>query len=215
MRSQLFLIALTVLLTGVSFVGAERFVPQVMQHIPVIPLFGILIWCAVRRTFGHLSFCCIIAFLWLHILGARYTYSSVPYDEWANAAFGATLSDKFGWTRNHYDRLVHLMFGVLWAKPFVELARPAMPSKLWQAMFSLSAIGALSAIYEVAEWSLTMFMSPINAERYNGQQGDIWDPQKDMALAMAGAFVVLLAMNTQLRRGEIADSRSRTGVSPS
>jgi putative membrane protein len=200
MRIQLSLIAMTLLLTGLSFIETDRFDQQIIQHIPVIPLLGILSWCAVRRTFSHFAFCGMIMFLWQHILGARWTYSNVPYDDWANAVFGVTVSEQFGWTRNHYDRLVHLMFGILWAIPFVELARPSVPSKFWQALFSLCAIGAFSAVYEIAEWLLTIFMSPVYAERYNGQQGDMWDPQKDMLLAIVGAFVTLVLMNTRLTR---------------
>ncbi|MFK7821194.1 MAG: DUF2238 domain-containing protein [Planctomycetaceae bacterium] len=200
MRAQLVLIAITILLMALSFIDSRSAMSQAIQHAPVIPLLGILAWCAVRRTFSHSAFVAMILFLWLHILGARYTYSNVPYDEWANASLGLTVSEQFGWTRNHYDRLVHLMFGVLFALPFVELARPAMTSKLWQALFSLCAVGAASALYEVAEWLLTIFVSPVHAERYNGQQGDMWDPQKDMLLAIIGAAVALVAMNTQLRK---------------
>ena len=49
----------------------------------------------------------------LHTLGGRYAYSNVPYDEWTRALAGTSLSEAFGWTRNHYDRLVHFAFGAL------------------------------------------------------------------------------------------------------
>lgn len=46
-----------------------------------------------------------------------------------------------------------------------------------------------SMIYELFEWSLTIIMSPQSAENYNGQQGDMWDAQKDMALALLGSII--------------------------
>lgn len=57
---------------------------------------------------------CLVVFLWLHILGARYIYSFVPYDDWSRSVLGSGISEWFGWERNHYDRLVHLCFGGLW-----------------------------------------------------------------------------------------------------
>jgi putative membrane protein len=54
-------------------------------------------------------------------------------------------------------------------------------------MFILSA----GAFYEIAEWGVAMVFSPETAENYNGQQGDVWDPQKDMLLAAIGAVISL------------------------
>ena len=66
---------------------------------------------------------CIVAFFALHILGGRYAYSNVPYDDWARAVTGTGLSDAFGWTRNHYDRLVHFALGGLGGVPVAEISR--------------------------------------------------------------------------------------------
>ena len=52
---------------------------------------------------------------------------------------------------------------------------------------TLAPVLASSAAYELFEWLLTLFMAPGTAEAYNGQQGDIWDAHKDMALALAGS----------------------------
>ena len=56
----------------------------------------------------------------------------------------------------------------------------------------LTCILAMSAVYEIIEWALAMALAPDWAEAYNGQQGDMWDSQKDMALATAGAIITLL-----------------------
>lgn len=132
----------------------------------------------------------ITLFLAIHTLGGRYTYSSVPYDEWARALSGGTLAERFGWTRNHYDRLVHFAFGLLWLAPLGELARRHLRlSGVASTGAAVSAVLAAGALYEIFEWVLTFAIAPELAGEYNGEQGDMWDAQKDMALALMGALV--------------------------
>jgi putative membrane protein len=71
-------------------------------------------------------------------------------------------------------------------------------------VFAFAFIMATSAVYEVFEWLAAMVMAPDWAESYNGQQGDIWDAQWDMALAALGAAVGLgtAALVTLSRGGE-------------
>ncbi|HZG32623.1 MAG TPA: DUF2238 domain-containing protein, partial [Sphingopyxis sp.] len=103
-----------------------------------------------------------------------------------------TLSDAFGWGRNHYDRLVHFAFGALSVVPVAEIARRwGGLTARGAALAVLAWVLALSCLYEIFEWLLTIVAAGATADRYNGQQGDIWDAQKDMALAALGAIVVL------------------------
>ena len=55
------------------------------------------------------------------------------------------------------------------------------------AVLAISVVVSLGAAYEILEWQIAVFLSPAQAEAYNGQQGDVWDPQKDLALAAIGA----------------------------
>jgi len=55
-------------------------------------------------------------------------------------------------------------------------------------------VGAVSALYEIFEWLLTIVLAPGMADEYNGQQGDMWDSQKDMAIALAGGGIVAFWM---------------------
>jgi putative membrane protein len=57
-------------------------------------------------------------------------------------------------------------------------------------------------LYEVFEWLLSVFLSPDQAEAYNGQQGDMWDPQKDMALAMLGAILMILILKMVKKKSD-------------
>ncbi|PKQ00343.1 MAG: DUF2238 domain-containing protein [Alphaproteobacteria bacterium HGW-Alphaproteobacteria-13] len=163
-----------------------------LQHLPTI----LLLICAPRLLrrwpLWTASVACIMLFLALHTLGGRYAYSNVPYDDWAQALMNATVSEAFGWTRNHYDRLVHFAFGALSVVPVLEVARR------WGGLngrgAALAALGwvlGISCLYEIFEWLLTIAAAGETADRYNGQQGDIWDAQKDMALAALGAMTVL------------------------
>jgi putative membrane protein len=133
------------------------------------------------------SYVLLFAFGLLHLFGARWLYSSVPYDARARALFGSDITHAFGFRRNHYDRVVHLAFGLLLMRPFRELAERAMglPGRRAVSVAWL-AIAAASAAYELAEWIVAVVCAPEDAEAYNGQQGDARDAHKDMALALLG-----------------------------
>lgn len=176
---------------ALSLIGAPFPEEQYLQHIPTVVALGLIAVSVRKGWLTTASLMCILAFLWLHILGARYIYSNVPYDDWASSLFGVSISETFGWRRNHYDRLVHLGSGMLFMLPVMELARVrGKMSPAWALLFALLTVMTIGALYEVFEWLLTVVMAPDDADAYNGQQGDAWDAQKDMALAFAGTVIV-------------------------
>ena len=100
----------------------------------------------------------------------------------------------FGWTRNHYDRLVHFAFGLLIAYPAYELLeRYAGPVGAWSYILSPALIMATSMAFEVIEWWAAELLGGPAGSDYVGAQGDPWDAQKDMALATGGALVAMFA----------------------
>jgi putative membrane protein len=162
-----------------------------LQHAATLPAIAFLANEARKGWLSLPAFACLVAFLGLHVVGARWVYSNVPYDSWSAALFGGELSEFFGWKRNHYDRFVHLAFGALLILPLAEVAaRFGRMSPAWATCFAVLGVMTASAFYEIFEWWLTITMAPLDAEVYNGQQGDMWDAQKDMALAMGGAILV-------------------------
>jgi putative membrane protein len=168
---------------------------QWLQHVPTAIALPALLLAAKRGWLSDLSMVCLSLMLGLHILGARWIYSYVPYEQWCDAAIGSGPGDWFGWTRNHYDRLVHLAFGLLMTLPLAETARRyARVSAASSLAFAWLAVAGVSAVYEVLEWALAVIAAPDFAEKYNGQQGDFWDAQKDMALAMAGSSLAAAGM---------------------
>ena len=187
------LVLTTVVILGLSLIRPLFPREQSLQHAPTVIALILLAVGARRNWLTTKAFVAVVAMLWLHILGARYIYSCVPYDDWSTRFTGISISELFGWQRNHYDRLVHLCFGALCMLPAIEVGRKhGQMARRWSVVFALFAVMTISASYEVFEWLLTVVMSPAHAEAYNGQQGDFWDAQKDMALAFAGSLVTVL-----------------------
>lgn len=161
-----------------------------LQHIPTIIALILISVSSKKFPISPINLTFFSIFLLLHILGARYSYSYVPYDDWSASLFGTTISQLAGWSRNHYDRLVHFCYGLLLAPVVQEiLVRYVKLSRRASLFFAVEFIMASSMAYEVIEWIITLFFASEAAEAYNGQQGDMWDAQKDMALATVGAIL--------------------------
>jgi putative membrane protein len=191
-RYQKTLLAAAVFLMVLSSFGSPYPEQMALQHIPTVAAFTLLALTARRYPLSNAAFTCLILFLLFHILGARYIYSYVPYDRWSRALFGADLTSTFGFRRNHYDRLVHFSFGLLWVRPVREVCERwfGVPRK-FAHYTAFEFVLAFSLLYELFEWGLSMVLAPNDVEAYNGQQGDIWDAHKDMSLAMLGALLGL------------------------
>lgn len=190
LRVQLFLIACTLTLVPLSFVDAPYPEELMLQHVGTLLGIALLTIAVVMPRLSSLSFGCVLVFLWLHILGARWIYSFVPYDDWVQAVTGTTLADTFGWERNHYDRMVHFASGLLGVPPASELLqRYGGMRPLGAALMGVASVLAVGALYEILEWQIAIVFSTAQAEAYNGQQGDVWDPQKDLALAWFGGLI--------------------------
>lgn len=148
----------------------------VFVFVPIIILSG--------RYFrlSDLSYTFIALFMMMHVIGSHYTYSETP--------FGYVLEDWFGAERNMYDRFVHFCFGLLIAYPMREVfMRLARTTGFWSYHFPLDLIIAASAVYELIEWRVAERVDITAGIAFLGAQGDIWDAQKDMALALGGALV--------------------------
>lgn len=164
---------------------------QLLQHIPTVPSLAVILLGARRGWWSTTAIICLMIFAFAHILGSRFIYTCFPYEEIIKSLTGWSVNEAFGWQRNHYDRFVHLLFGMIMPLPVAELvARRNQIDPVANVTLSIGFVGAISGIYEVLEWFVAIVMSPEMAESYNGQQGDLWDPQKDMALAFLGSLLV-------------------------
>ncbi len=133
-------------------------------------------------------------FLSFHSIAARWLYSYIPYDAWGRSLFDFSINTQMGWTRNHFDRLVHLMFGVCFTPGIASYAirrYRLTPKRAFYA--AVCAIMITSLWYEWFELAIAMTLSGEDAEAYNGQQGDMWDAHKDMLMATVGSLGWMLA----------------------
>lgn len=158
-----------------------------------------------RLRFSNATYTCLFIFFVLHAVGAHYTYSLVPYDRWWTALTGHPLNEAFGWQRNHYDRLVHLLYGALMLPAAFELfERYAPPRGAWRWLMPVFFLMSHSVIYEMVEWIAALIVAPDLGTAYLGTQGDQWDAQQDMALATAGAAISMLIIRLALLRSHRA-----------
>jgi putative membrane protein len=150
----------------------------------VFVLAGVLAATHRHFAFSNLSHVLFFVFLSLHAVGAHYTYSLVP--------IGFTVQELLDLDRNHYDRLVHFSFGLLLSYPLRELMlRIVHLHRVWSFVGPPIAVLALSSCYEIIESWAARVSDPELGMAYVGAQGDVWDGQKDMTLAFAGAIVTM------------------------
>ena len=108
-----------------------------------------------------------------------------------------------GFGRNMFDRLVHLMFGMLIVPLIAEVGQRYLGMRFPIALiFAILFVLGISAVYEIFEWLLAVAMDPVAAELYNGQQGDVFDSQKDMGMAGLGAVFAAVWQAVRGRNGD-------------
>lgn len=128
--------------------------------------------------------CCLIHVLIL-IYGGMYTYAKTPLGNWAQEAFHLS--------RNHYDRVGHLALGFFPAFIVREvlLRRTPLVRGGWLVFLVCSVVLAVGAFWELVEWWTTLIVAGDVGEAFLGSQGDVWDAQWDMFLALVGAMIAL------------------------
>lgn len=145
-----------------------------------------------RFKLSRLSYTLIFVFLCIHEIGAHYTYSEVPYDAWVASMTGRSLNELLGWERNHFDRVVHFLYGLLLAYPIREVfLRVAAVRGFWGYFLPLDLAASTSMMFELFEWVAAELVGGDLGMAYLGTQGDVWDAHKDMALASLGALVAM------------------------
>jgi len=164
-----------------------------LENLLVLVAVPVLIATYRRRLFSNGAYVCLFVFFCLHAVGAHYTYAEVPYDEWARSLTGRSLDAALGWQRKHYDRVVHFAYGLLLAPAAVQLLDRRAPQEgVWRWLLPVLFMASHSVIYEVVEMAAALVFGGDLGVAYLGTQGDEWDAQKDMALAMSGAVIAVV-----------------------
>ena len=138
--------------------------------------------------FTPLVYVLIAVHMVILMVGGHYTYARVPLFNW--------LRDAFGLARNHYDRVGHFAQGFVPAMIAREvLLRTTSLTRGKMLVFLVLSIAlAISGAYELIEWGAAELTGEA-AEDFLGTQGDVWDTQKDMALALTGAAAALALLS--------------------
>lgn len=163
-----------------------------LENLLVVAAVPVLVWNHRRHPFSNGAYLALFAFGLLHELGAHFTYAEVPYDAWTAAIFGTPLNGLLGLERNHFDRLVHFSYGLLVTPACLELLERVAPSRsFWRWLLPVLFVMSHSALFELVEWAAAEVVAGDLGTAYLGTQGDEWDAQKDMAMAMLGAVLAV------------------------
>lgn len=150
-------------------------------------LVGIAVLIGVYRRFpmSHLVYWGVFFHTLILIYGGYYTYAATPLGNWAREAFHLS--------RNHYDRVGHVALGFFPALTIREVLLRQTPLRRggWLAFLVLSVVLAIAAFWELLEWWVTLIVASDVGQAFLGSQGDVWDAQWDMVLALVGAMVSL------------------------
>lgn len=159
--------------------------------LPVAFIF-LLIITFKKFRFSNLSYSFIFIFLILHVIGGHYSYSEVPLFD--------LIKQQYSLSRNHYDRVVHFLFGILFFLQIHEIiTRIFKVPKSWRS-FILSAfmILSLKAGFEIIEYGYTAIRNnSLTVTNYLGEQGDTLDSIKDITLGFIGSLISLLIITVK------------------
>ncbi|MDF9826892.1 putative membrane protein [Ereboglobus sp. PH5-10] len=198
-RYILALLLMFIAVTVRSGIGAHYPQDWILENGLVFIL--IVLFMVFRRRFLSIfsltSWTVLFVFFCINAIGAHWTYSEVPYREWWASITGAPLPHDGVWPgRNHFDRMVHFLYGLLFLAPIREFMTAVSPIKrgFWSHFVPLNLIMSTSMVYELIEWAAAEVFGSELGLAYNGSQGDIWDAQKDMMLATLGALIATLVL---------------------
>ena len=178
------LLAAYVLVFALAAIAPHDRGDWLLENLLVLVFAPVLALTHRRFTFSNLSYLSIFAFLVLHAVGSHYTYSLTPPGFW--------IQDTFGLDRNPYDRIVHFAFGLLLTYPLREIGRRVLHLRgAWSYLVPFLAVLSISASYEIVESWAARIVDPELGTAFLGTQGDEWDAQKDMSLAMTGSIISL------------------------
>ncbi len=196
-REPLVLLGVGVVALAVSAVGAAKPGTWLLEVLPAIIAAPVLVLTYRRFPLTPLAYRLILLHAVVLMIGGHWTYAEVPAGDW--------VRDTFGLDRNPYDRLGHVVQGfvpAIIAREVLLRRSPLRPGG-WLATLVTCVVLAISACWEFVEW-WSALIGGAAADDFLGTQGDVWDTQWDMFLALCGAVLSLLLLSRRHDR-ELAD----------
>lgn len=186
-RENLMLLVLLVLALLYSAINPYDGLTWWLETFPVLLGLPLVLLTAKKFPLTPLSYRLLFIHGLILIVGAHYTYARVPVGFWAQ--------DLFDLSRNHYDRLGHLAQGFIPAILAREILirRSALQTGKWLFFLVLCVCLAISAFYELIEWWVAIAAQQ-GAVEFLGTQGDVWDTQSDMMMALIGSVLAQLLL---------------------
>ena len=185
-RLIIFLSVITFLVFIWSLIKPVDYFVWLLESFPALIAVPILIFTYKKFKFTNLVYTLIAMHIMLLLIGGHYTYAENPLFNWIKVYFHLT--------RNYYDRLGHFFQGLVPALVLREFLLKLSPLKKGKLLILviLSIVLAISASYELFEWWTAVSTSPGTGNAFLGTQGDIWDTQWDMLMALIGGISALL-----------------------
>ena len=152
-----------------------------LENVLIFIFFPFLFFMDKKHHYTLLSIIFLLIFASLHSLGSHYTYAEMEHFD--------VITQFFGFERNHFDRLVHFLFGLLTFRVLFEMITEGTNTVRTALLFTFTMIVSISTVYELLEWLAAVILRPDLGMAFLGTQGDVWDAHKDTALAMAGALI--------------------------
>lgn len=127
-----------------------------LHQIGTLLLMAIMSYLSFKRTISATAVLAMTVFLLLHIVGAVWSYSYVPYDDWSMALFNISLSQIFDFERNMYDRVVHFGYGLLCYPLIYELTKRYFYQNTHSQLIIIALLINMSSIllYELRHWAV-------------------------------------------------------------
>ena len=187
MTQNRLLLAVVILVLVVSGIEPADRMTWILEVLPVMAGLPVILATYRRFPLTPLAYWLLAGHALILMLGGHYTYAKVPVGFW--------LQDLFDLSRNHYDRIGHIAQGfvpAIVAREVLIRLSPLSPGG-WLNFIVICICLAISAFSEMIEWWVAV-AAGIAAEAFLATQGDIWDTQWDMFLALCGAITALLML---------------------
>ena len=154
------------------------------ENLPIVLIVAALVLTRRWFAFSNTAYLMMAVLIFLHTIGGHYTFERVPFG-W--------VTELFGFSRNHYDRMAHFSVG-FYAYPLAELLlrKRLVASRFVLFFFPVCFILAVAGVYEIFEWLYAVSADPTAGAAVLGSQGDVWDAQKDMLADGLGSLAAML-----------------------
>ena len=178
------MIGYAVLFTVLAFNPIDR-MTWLAENLTVWIVLAVLIGLYLGGVvFSRMAYALMFIFIYIHTIGGHWTFALVPFD-W--------VTDFFGFSRNHFDRLAHFSVG-FYAFAMAEWLwhKKSVTNRFLLFTYPIFAIATIAMSYEIIEWIYAATSDPEAGIAYLGSQGDIWDAQKDMLADTLGAITAVV-----------------------